>query len=248
MDHIHQVQQSLGGSTPSSAGMTQSPTTMKHHPITTTPHPVLNSNAVMQARPVMMKSGMPQYIDTELLIKTSTAPKKSPHHVEEDKPKEPEIVQLRNAYLSFNGWCSQFKEVGIELDQLTEGPLAVQSSHQISFRQFTHRFIRKLKSPELESQFDEYTQSFERMRSAGVDLSLPSPEPEEFKGFHYPPESEYRRFNDWLSWLQELDINPADYSSVPLEVESSHRISFPQFCRRLERKLDDAESFRKRLA
>jgi hypothetical protein len=63
-------------------------------------------------------------------------------------------------------------------------------------------------------------------------------------GFQLPPEDLYQDYNSWLEWLIDQNLDPRVYSSQDLQVESSHRISFPQFRRRLERKLDDPKTFR----
>ena len=63
-------------------------------------------------------------------------------------------------------------------------------------------------------------------------------------GFQLPPDDLYQDYNSWLEWLIDQNLDPRVYSSQDLQVESSHRISFPQFRRRLERKLDDPETFR----
>lgn len=61
--------------------------------------------------------------------------------------------------------------------------------------------------------------------------------------FEKPSLELYLSFNDWLTWLLERGIDPQHYAQEPLEVPSSHQISFPQFCRRLERKLSDIPGF-----
>ena len=57
----------------------------------------------------------------------------------------------------------------------------------------------------------------------------------------------YKNFSEWIGWLRQEGIDPADFTSQDLENLSSHQISFPQFCRRLERRLDDPEGFRVKL-
>ena len=65
--------------------------------------------------------------------------------------------------------------------------------------------------------------------------------------FTEPPEDIYLEYNAWLEWLADQGIDPTQFSSKPIHVRGSHRISFPQFCRRFERKLDDVTGFRSML-
>ena len=82
---------------------------------------------------------------------------------------EPEIVPLKEAYLSFNQWCDQFEEVHLDLQEFVDGPLKVTGSHQISFQQFSHRILKKaLETKELQHLLE----SFSRLRSGGVDKNL----------------------------------------------------------------------------
>jgi len=81
----------------------------------------------------------------------------------------PEIVPLKEAYLSFNRWCDQFEEVHLDLQEFVDGPLRVTGSHQISFQQFSHRILKKaLEFKELQHVLE----SFSRLRSGGVDKNL----------------------------------------------------------------------------
>tara|TARA_Y100001970_G_C14182051_1_gene830367 strand:- start:999 stop:1883 length:885 start_codon:yes stop_codon:yes gene_type:complete len=82
---------------------------------------------------------------------------------------EPDIVPLKEAYLSFNSWCDQFEEVHLDLQEFVEGSLRVLGSHQISFQQFSHRILKKaINIKELKNVLD----SFSRLRSSGVDKNL----------------------------------------------------------------------------
>ena len=82
---------------------------------------------------------------------------------------EPEIVPLKEAYLSFNRWCDQFEEVHLDLQEFVDGPLRVTGSHQISFQQFSHRILKKaLEVKELQNVLE----SFSRLRNRGVDKNL----------------------------------------------------------------------------
>ena len=62
-----------------------------------------------------------------------------------------------------------------------------------------------------------------------------------------PEDNVYHNFPEWLEWLKESGLDISQFTSEDLSSISSHRISFPQFCRRLERRLDDPEGFRKQL-
>ena len=112
-----------------------------------------------------------------------------------------------------------------------------------------HRLGRRVEDPERQVQMERYFKTFERMRRQGVDVNLPEPALSEPKkeGFEAPSDSEYRDFNSWLVWLRDQGYDPSEFASQSLEVPSSHRISFPQFCRRLERRLDQPEAFRQKL-
>ena len=233
IDQIHVVQQNIGGGSraPSPPGFSR-------------PMPLPEFDRP-SAAPVLST----QSLETELRIKNSmNKPAAAPPPVVEDVH-EPELVPLREAYLSFNAWCAQFEELHIHLQELVDDPLLVRSGHTISFRQFMHRLGRRVEGTERQAQMERYFKTFERMRGQGVDVNLPEPvlpEPRK-EGFEAPPDSEYRDFNSWLVWLREQGYDPSEFASRPLEVPSSHRISFPQFCRRLERRLDQPEAFRQKL-
>ena len=82
---------------------------------------------------------------------------------------EPQIVPLKEAYLSFNNWCDQFDEVHLDLQQFVEGDLRVTGSHEISYQQFCHRILKKaLEVKELQNVLE----TFSRLRSGGVDKNL----------------------------------------------------------------------------
>ena len=82
---------------------------------------------------------------------------------------EPEIVSLKEAYLSYNRWCDQFEEVHLNLQEFVNGTLRVPSSHQISFQQFSHRILKKAK--ELK-ELEHVLESFTRLRSGGIDINM----------------------------------------------------------------------------
>jgi hypothetical protein len=232
IDQIHVVQQQIGG------GRNSGPSSSAGLP----PLPDFNEPPSSGAlRPLPST----QLLETEMLLK-QRAPKPKP----KEESHVPELVPLREAYLTFNAWCAQFEELHIHLQELLEEPVLMpRSTHPISFRQFGHRLSRRIQDPEHLTQLERYLKTFERMRQNGVDINLPEPQvpAPEPDGFVAPADTEYQDFNQWLNWLREQGYDPSQFASQPLEVESSHRISFPQFCRRIERRLDDIQGFRSML-
>ena len=45
---------------------------------------------------------------------------------------EPEIVPLKEAYLTYNYWCDQFDDVHLDLQEFVNGALRVKGSHKNS--------------------------------------------------------------------------------------------------------------------
>ncbi|MGA0375865.1 MAG: hypothetical protein ACO3N6_05745, partial [bacterium] len=148
--------------------------------------------------------------------------------------------------------------------ELSAENLRVESSRPISFLQFSHRLERRVASTD---RLHDLLETFRLHYRTGFSPAPPTPkmpgltpdvpeieEDEGFEltqeinetstGFQLPPEDLYQDYNSWLEWLIDQNLDPRVYSSQDLQVESSHRISFPQFRRRLERKLDDPETFR----
>jgi hypothetical protein len=82
---------------------------------------------------------------------------------------EPEIVSLKEAYLSYNLWCDQFDEVHLDLQEFVNGKLRVPSSHQISFQQFSHRILKNAKKLK---ELEHVLESFTRLRSGGIDINM----------------------------------------------------------------------------
>ena len=82
---------------------------------------------------------------------------------------DPEIVALKEAYLSYNRWCDQFEEVHLNLQEFVNGTLRVQSSHQISFQQFSHRILKNAKEVK---ELEHVLESFTRLRSGGIDINM----------------------------------------------------------------------------
>lgn len=241
VDQIHVVQQQLRGTSP----LTPSPFTTAHR---LAPVPTFVS-----ASPPRTPLLSPQLLQRELKHQPAT-----PESKKEEVPAvpEPKYVPLREAYLSFNAWCDQLEALDIPLAEEIDGEFRVSSSHAISFRQFGYRLLRRGRDDPAQDQLQHYLDRFEQLRQDGVDTRLfdepeSAPDPEESEKTE-PPEppptpkpEEYQSFQLWLDWLKSQEVDPQDFTQASLEPRSSHRISFPQFCRRLERQLDDVEGFRK---
>ena len=82
---------------------------------------------------------------------------------------EPEIVTLKEAYLTYNNWCDQFDDVHLDLQEFVNGDLKVKGSHKISFKQFKHRILKQAID---EKQLENVFESFARLRSSGIDINL----------------------------------------------------------------------------
>ena len=82
---------------------------------------------------------------------------------------EPEIVKLKDAYLSYNRWCDQFDDVHLDLQEFVKETLRVASSHQISFQQFRYRILKNAKEVK---QLESVLESFSRLRNSGIDINL----------------------------------------------------------------------------
>ena len=89
---------------------------------------------------------------------------------------EPEIVPLKEAYLTFNNWCDQFDDVHLDLQEFVNGELRVKGSHKISFKQFKHRLLKNAKDVK---QLEGVLESFERLRSSGIEVNLSETEEKE---------------------------------------------------------------------
>lgn len=241
VDQIHVVQQQLRGTSP-----------LKHSPFATAHRPAaaLTPVSAGQLPPPIIS---PQLLQRELKHRSAT-----PESKKEETPAVPEskYVPLRETYLSFNAWCDQLEELDIPLAKEIDGKVRVSSSHAISFRQFGYRLLRRGRDDQAQKQLQYYLERFEQLRQDGVGTKLaaeaePAPEPEKTEPPNPPPTpkvEEYQSFQLWLDWLKSQEVDPQAFTQAPLESRSSHRISFPQFCRRLERQLDDVEGFRKAVA
>ena len=89
---------------------------------------------------------------------------------------EPEIVPLKEAYLTFNNWCDQFDDVHLDLQEFVNGELRVKGSHKISFKQFKHRLLKNARDVK---QLEGVLESFERLRSSGIEVNLSETEEKE---------------------------------------------------------------------
>jgi len=89
---------------------------------------------------------------------------------------EPEVIPLKDAYLTYNNWCDQFDDVHLDLQEFVTGELRVKGSHKISFKQFKHRILKNaIDEKELEGAIE----SFARLKSGGIDINLPKIEQKE---------------------------------------------------------------------
>ncbi|MBF0279959.1 MAG: hypothetical protein HQM13_19335 [SAR324 cluster bacterium] len=195
-----------------------------------------------------------QMMEKELIISQSA---KNPKPVPEleSVPAENKIQLLEEIYLSFSDWVHQFLINGMDLQELASSSFEEKSKRRISFGQFGRRLETRIDDRQKFKQFfqqfsDQYADGFipevlpEELEDSDQvddnDFEIPS-----LKPFVSPPEDLYRGFNDWLEWLKEYGIDAREFSSQELNASSTRQISFQQFCRRLERNLDDVESFRK---
>ena len=106
--------------------------------------------------------------EQQMLNKTGDT-KNGPNSKADKDSTEPEIVSLKEAYLSYNRWCDQFEEVHLNLEEFVKGELRVLSSHQISFQQFSHRILKKAKEVK---ELEHILESFTRLRAGGVDINM----------------------------------------------------------------------------
>ncbi len=246
VDQIHSIQQQMGHLEGSPAPSV--PSLAKEISAATQSTAGLNAKISLLAKPDAAR-----LLERELRLAG-----KSPGHFEkasakeEQEPAIPKIVPLKDAYLTFNRWCEQFEDINLMLGKHVNGPLRVAGSHEISYVQFCHR-LRRLAQNAAGLEHD--LEAFARLRKNGVNVNLHSMQPAETaneegtkpRAFTLPPQDEYRGFNAWLDWLKTQGIETERFSNEDLSVESSHQISFVQFCRRLERRLEQPEEFRREL-
>ncbi len=198
--------------------------------------------------------------------------KNEPPHAKQTSLEESSLKKLSDIYLSFNDWCEQFAQNGMNLQEFTTSAIQTNSKRRISFQQFGHRMERKVDNKKLfratlQKFADMYANGFypkavSKQKSSGEspkEKEIPTPQhhlPEvssrdtfSSEPFQPPSQEMYKKFNDWLGWLREQGIDPHQFiseSSTPkvLAEQSNRKISFIQFCRRVERFLDDVEGFR----
>ncbi|MBF0286551.1 MAG: hypothetical protein HQM14_01920 [SAR324 cluster bacterium] len=229
----------------------------------------LASHQLSKANPPLFPAGQnatenpadPTVTQQSLPSKNQTA------HGEQSSSDDQPLKNLNEAYLSFNDWCEQFLKNGIDLQQFSSSAIKVDSTRPISFQQFGYRMERKVENKD---SFQEVFQKFADMYSNGFRLNQsyenknpkgpameqahPLSEKQSYdsispESFQFPTEDEYKTFNDWLYWLTHCGIDPLQFVSASpntrvLKEQSSRRISFIQFCRRIERHLDDVDGFR----
>ncbi len=200
-----------------------------------------------------------QMMKKELIISHS-AKKPKPAPPPEEQIPEIKPQPLEEIYLSFNDWAHQFLNNGIHLQKLASASIQDKSKRQISFEQFGRRMEQKV---DARQQFQTIFQQFAKQHTTDFIPDLPETpqEPEKIaseeiseipdsenknpslKPFETPPEDMYHKFNDWLEWLKEFGIDPQEFASQDLKASSTRKISFQQFCRRLEGNLDNIEGF-----
>ncbi|RZO43399.1 MAG: hypothetical protein EVA82_02115 [Proteobacteria bacterium] len=170
IDQIHTVQQRLthleSGSSQSSiapAGQSAS----QQIPAVPVPNVTLSVSGLSDplGRPDLART-----LERELqMLNKSGDTKGAPNSAADGDSADPEIVSLKEAYLSYNRWCDQFEEVHLNLQEFVKGSLRVPSSHQISFQQFSHRI---LKNAEDVKELEHVLESFTRLRSGGIDINM----------------------------------------------------------------------------
>ncbi|MBF0238770.1 MAG: hypothetical protein HQM12_13775 [SAR324 cluster bacterium] len=194
-----------------------------------------------------------QLMQKELTIRQLTKPAKS-SVAQMEAPKN-SVEAVEKAYLPYNEWLNLLAQDGTDLQQLSNEPLQVASSHRISFEQFGHRVARKITDPEklqifLNNFIDRHPDGIEvpqinydteTTQPAETVISAPS---QASAGFVPPSVDTYNDFQAWVQWLRQAGIDLKQFTSRDFDDVNSHRISFQQFCRRVERYLDDVPGFR----
>ena len=165
VDQIHTVQQRVanlvtGSSNPSVQSIHQ--IASQQIPSMTAPSSTLPSSGLSDplGRPDLART-----LEREMQM----ANKGSASNGSEGELAVPEIIPLKEAYLTYNNWCDQFDDVHLNLQEFVNGELRVKGSHKISFKQFKHRLLKNAKDGE---QLEGVLESFARLRSSGVDINL----------------------------------------------------------------------------
>ena len=170
IDQIHTVQQRIANLETGSSQRSESPaaqTASKLIPATSEMPAALSVSGLSDplGRPDLART---LEMELQMHSKTPNAKGSAGTKSETDIP-EPEIVKLKDAYLSYNRWCDQFDEVHLNLQEFVKETLRVASSHQISFQQFRYRILKNAKEVK---QLESVMESFSRLRSSGIDINL----------------------------------------------------------------------------
>ena len=165
IDQIHTVQQRIANLETGSAQRSESPAAQTESKLIPATPEVPAGLSDPLGRPDLART-----LERELQMhsKIPNAKGSAGTKSETDIP-EPEIVKLKDAYLSYNRWCDQFDEVHLDLQEFVKESLRVASSHQISFQQFRYRILKNAKEVK---QLESVMESFSRLRSSGIDINL----------------------------------------------------------------------------
>ena len=170
IDQIHTVQQRLTHLESGSSQRSSIPTGKSaSEQIPAVPVPIVTLPVSGLSDP-LGRPDLARTLERELQMLNKTGDTKgAPNSKEDADSPEPEIVSLKESYLSYNRWCDQFDEVHLHLQEFVNGTLRVPSSHQISFQQFSHRI---LKNATKVKELEHVLESFTRLRSGGIDINM----------------------------------------------------------------------------
>ena len=170
IDQIHTVQQRLTHLESGSSQRSSIPTGKSaSEQIPAVPVPIATLPVSGLSDP-LGRPDLARTLERELQMLNKTGDTKGARNSKEDADSpEPEIVSLKESYLSYNRWCDQFDEVHLHLQEFVNGTLRVPSSHQISFQQFSHRI---LKNATKVKELEHVLESFTRLRSGGIDINM----------------------------------------------------------------------------
>ncbi len=170
IDQIHTVQQRIANLETGSAQRSESPAAQTASKLIPATPEVPAALSVSGLSDPLGRPDLARTLERELQMhsKIPNAKGSAGTKSETDIP-EPEIVKLKDAYLSYNRWCDQFDDVHLDLQEFVKETLRVTSSHQISFQQFRYRILKNAKEVK---QLESVLESFSRLRSAGVDINL----------------------------------------------------------------------------
>jgi hypothetical protein len=170
IDQIHTVQQRLTHLESGSSQRSSIPTGKSaSEQIPAVPVPIVTLPVSGLSDP-LGRPDLARTLERELQMLNKTGDTKgAPNSKEDADSPEPEIVSLKESYLSYNRWCDQFDEVHLHLQEFVNGTLRVPSSHKISFQQFSHRI---LKNATKVKELEHVLESFTRLRSGGIDINM----------------------------------------------------------------------------